>query len=251
MKVSVIIPTRLAVNPVSPQDNLYLDLAIGGVIRQTASVELEIIVGLDAGALVNIPPRFLEPGGKVPLRFVESTGTGQAKAVNAAAAQATGDVIAFCEDDDLWEAVKLDYQLPLLERFDLLTCNQRERTQTGEFVRFNNFATPSGWVMKRETWTGFNETFRFHVDTEWLGRANAASLKRVHLLHDGCVVDQWVENVRKHSAIMKTDGFSLPLVHRTINPNGGMGAIGRGGEALEQSIAEHRWMYDKFGNVPW
>jgi len=270
MKVSVIIPSRLQVNPASPDENLYLDLCIGGIRRQTADVELEIIVGLDNGQLANVPPRFLEKG-PLALSFVESDGTGQAKAVNAAAARATGDVLAFCEDDDLWDARKLDYQLPALAHADLVTCSQRERTHLGAFVRVNDFPTPSGWVMGREFWdrarmhprliamlpaeplgVGFDESFRFHVDTEWLGRARVLDVRRFHLIpDDGRPPTDWLRNVARFSRIGKTDGVEDALVHRTVNPDGGMATIAKDPEARAQSRREHEIMVSRFSTVPW
>jgi hypothetical protein len=260
-KVSIVVPSRLQVNPASPDENLYLDLCMGGIRRQTADVELEVIVGLDKGQLANVPPRFLEKG-PLNLSFVESDGVGQAKAVNAAAARATGEILAFCEDDDLWDARKLDYQLPALAHADLVTCSQRERTHLGAFVRVNDFATPSGWVMKRHLWSmawapevlggGFDEAFRWHVDTEWLGRANTAGVKRFHLIpDDGRPPTDWLRNVARFSRIGKTDGFSEALVHRTVNPKGGMSTIAADQEARAESQREHETMLARFGTVPW
>lgn len=268
-RVSVVIPSRLQVNLASPDLNLYLDLCLGGIMRQTADVELEMIVGLDAGQLSGVPGRFLEKG-PIPLLFVESDGTGQAKAVNAAAAKATGDVLAFCEDDDLWDPRKLDYQLPLLEQADLVTCSQRERTAQGAFVRVNDFPTPSGWVMKIGLWQrmgfagktdgymGFDESFRYHVDTEWLGRANTVGritglrVSRFHLIpDDGRPPTDWLRNVARFSRVGKTDGFTEALVHRTVNPGGGMSRIAADPEARAQSQREHEIMMERFGTVPW
>jgi glycosyltransferase involved in cell wall biosynthesis len=261
-RVSVVVPSRLQVNLASPDLNLYLDLCLGGIMRQTADVELEMIVGLDQGQLANVPGRFLEKG-PIPLLFVESDGTGQAKAVNAAAAKATGDVLAFCEDDDLWDPRKLDYQLPALAHADLVTCSQRERTAQGAFVRVNDFPTPSGWVMRRRLWeavpktgcsaVGFDETFRFHVDTEWLGRArNIGERSRFHLIpDDGRPPTDWLRNVARFSRIGKTDGFTEALVHRTVNPEGGMSRIATDPEARAQSQREHEIMLSRFGSVPW
>ena len=270
--ISVIIPSRLARNPSGSGLNLFLDLSVGGVLRQTIEQPIEIVVGLDRGTRKKVPERFLEPG-RVPIVFAESRGQGQAAAVNAAVRKATGDVLAFCEDDDLWEPSKLAVQVPLLDQFDLVTCNQRERDHWGAFVRHNDFATPSGWVMKRETWDrvalaedrrgwlarlfrrpvgyGFDETFRYHMDTEWLGRANALGLKRAHLIQDGYAGGAWLHQVAQHSKILKVNGLSEPLVHRFVNPDGGMGQIAAGGEARERSAKEHEIMVIRNGSVPW
>lgn len=254
-RVSIIIPSRLQANPISTgyaTPSLYLDLSLGGILRQTAEVDMEIIVGLDRGEKSRVPDRFLEKG-KVPLLFVEAAES-QASAVNEAFVHTTGDLLAVCEDDDLWDGNKLAYQIPFLDEFDLVTCNQRERDIQGNFLRYNDFPTPSGWLMKRATWEklgGFDETFKYHVDTEWLGRANAAGLKRVHLIQDGHAGGSWLANVGRFSKVMKTDGVHEPLVHRMVNPDGGMAAIRKDPAAQAVSTREHAIMQERFSGVPW
>lgn len=274
MKISVIVPSRLRANPTSDRGTLLLDRALMSVRRQSVC-DLEMIVGLDASH-PPIPERFLNVSW---LKFVEA-GDSQAKAVNAAMKAATGDVFALCEDDDTWrDHDKLGYQLELLAKHDFVSCNQREVDEDGRFIRVNNFATPSGWVMKREVWEKvgpMDETFRYHVDTEWLGRANAAGVNRCHLVPAGTNDDAgWLVNVARHSAIAALDEITEPMVDRFVSEEGGMSAIRKDRERIATelkaagpptnldatlasgmtpwcvSVREHHVMAERYGNVPW
>lgn len=246
--ISVIVPSRLAVNPTSQDNRLWLDRSLMSVKRQTvfAQHEWEFIVGLDANAPWP-PERFSD------VKFVRSTGAGQALAVNAAAAHATGDVLVYAEDDDFNYPRKLELQLPYLGSYDLVTCNSREIDEYANFIRVNDF--PTGWMMKRALWQeigGFDESSRWHVDTEWLGRVNAAGKKRVHLVSDGRApaTSQWLAQVQRHSDIAQT-GEQEPLVGRLVNPAGGMSKIASDPEAAAQSREEHERMHTRFGEIPW
>jgi glycosyltransferase involved in cell wall biosynthesis len=77
--ISVIIPSRL--------EGAFLENAIRSIRSQ------ETVVGIDHGST---PPELRS------VEFIESKGNNQAAALNAAVAHATGDFIAFLEDDDEW-----------------------------------------------------------------------------------------------------------------------------------------------------
>ncbi len=259
MKVSVIIPSRLQENlngDINGVATLWLDRAVNSVLRQEVDAELEIVVGLSPGH-PPIPERFQD--GLV--KFVVADKPGQAAAVNAAVRASAGGVLAFLEDDDYWRSArKLAIQLPWLDDYHLVTSNQREVDWQGNYIRVNDFATPSGWVMDRVTWEDvgeFNETFRYHVDTEWLGRARGnavgnADSRRGHMVPSGTVVSTspWLTNVARFSDVLFHDEPE-PLVERMVNPDGGMSTIAKNPEAAEQSQKEHREMVKRFGFVPW
>src|SRR5678815_4930793 len=252
MKISVIIPSRLQENlngQLEGVKTLWLDRAINSVFRQNVDEQLEVVVGLSPGH-PDIPDRFGDG-----ITFVTAPRPGQAAAVNAAVNASTGDVLAFLEDDDYWRsldklAIQLKYVGPQtgpVMRFDLVTSNQREVTFDGQFVRINDFATPSGWLMRRKTWDevgGFDESFRYHVDTEWLGRASKKRVSRMHLVESGALFTSgrdWLVNISLKSSIM--EHFEPdPLVERMVNPEGGMAAIASDSVAAAQSQAEHRIM---------
>jgi hypothetical protein len=126
-------------------------------------------------------------------------------------------------------------------------------TEKGVFERINDFATPSGWLLRRKTWDmlgPFDETIRFHVDTEFLGRVNAAGLRRIHLVEECATRRPWLDQVARFSLIMKTNR-AAPLVTRTINSGGGMCLIARDSEAEAQSQQEHERIFRRFGTIPW
>lgn len=253
MKVSVITPSRLAVNPNSEHGNLWLDLALMSVRRQTVfgEHEIEMVVGLDPGA-PEPPDRF---SGVIWAVADAITDSPQACAVNAAVNVCDSDILAFLEDDDTWEPTKLAHQLPLLEHFDFVSSNQREMDEDrSTWLRTNDFPTPSGWLMRRSLWDelgGFNETFQFHVDTQFLGKLNAAKKKRVHVVERNPDWSrQWLHIVARRSLIAESTE-QTPLVVRTVNSKGGMARIAKDPEAAAISQEEHRRMVEQFGEVPW
>lgn len=265
MKISVIIPSRLAPVPTTTTDSLWLDLAFRAIAaQQDVDVgALEVVIGVDHGTLERVPARFLRASvADWPrLRFVESEGEGQARAVNAAVRDSTGDVLAFLEDDDQWTQERLRRGLEHLEQgWDFVSSSARELADDGfnSFIRYNDFPTPSGWMMPRATWDRvgpLNDGFRWHVDNEWLGRATAAGVRRLHQVDQGgrarvLAPESWLANVRRYSAIavMATE---VPFVSRIRNRTGGMSTIAANPMAGAQSLREHEMMVERFGAVPW
>ncbi len=322
-RLSVIVPSRLQKNPGARPDagDLYLDRSLMSVVRNArdANLELEILVGLDAGT-PDLPLRYrkclavspeltgnkcqleahheamehLHPEESWPvegwrpsrLAVARSSGTGQSQAVNAAAKLITGDYVAMIEDDDVHRPDKLAVQLQVLSQgYKFVSTTQREVGVDGAFLRTNAFACPSTWLMPRETWEAvgpFDETLRWHVDTEWLGRLNQVCAergwKRAHVLHEGAEADgSWVANVGQFSDLLRVDEVTDPLVDRTVNPGGGMSAIRNDHARLlaefkagppivvddfqewgatregpfGESLREHQAMMKAFGYIPW
>ncbi len=265
-RLSVIIPSRLAINPMSEARRLYLDRAIFSVRQQTVGADAEIIVGLSP----DTPVPVLMSG----CRGAYADRPGQNAAVNAAVAASAGDVLAFLEDDDHWNDKRLEYGLAALEQgYDFVSSNQREVTVDGSYVRVNDFPTPSSWLMPRATWDAvgpMDETFKWHLDTEWLGRLNTATpiratmidayratakpshFKRIHFVEKGAGANprDWLSNVMRFSQAAETEERE-PLVNRTVNPEGGMAKIARDPVANAESREEHARMAAKFGCYPW
>lgn len=108
--------------------------------------------------------------------------------------------------------------------------------------------------MRRSTWDrvgGLDEGLRFHVDTDWLGRANRARLRRVHLVQAGADpnVDRWVANMVSSSVVM---GRSRdPLVTRTVREESITGRIKNNEAARTRSDADFHTIRRRFGRVPW
>lgn len=231
MKVCVVIPTLRQPNPATGRP--YFE-------RARASVEAQKVGGLEVAVVVAADP------SPVPL--------GQFRAVNEGAKRADGDLLAFLEDDDEWLPEKLAMQLPLLDRFDLVTCNQREVGEDGAFVRVSYYPTPSGWLMRRSTWErvgGLDETLAFHADTDWLGRATQTGLRRLHLVQAAAdpAVDGWVRNMARSSIMI---GPSLePLVIRTVREASMSGRIRNEEECRAASQRDFETIEARFGCIPW
>lgn len=259
-RIAVVIPSRLQRNPAAPRPSaLYVERAIASVRRQTVAAQHEIrfFVGIDQGVSLALGPALGDD--------VEITHGGvfsQAAALNAAAKCAVicnpPDFIAFLEDDDQWHPQKLDYQLAGLARgFDFVSCSQREVTPDGDYVRVNDFATASGWVLRADLWSKvgpFDESFKWHLDNDFLGRLNKSGARRLHFAEHAATVNPrpWLHQVSKFSKIAVTDGLLEPLVTRTVNDQGGMARIARDPEARSQSQREHMMLWEKYGAViPW
>jgi hypothetical protein len=246
VRVSVIIASRLQPRPDAGPEGLWLDRALRSVRRQTAAagLDLEVVVGLDPGAA--LPSRF---AGVVA---APAARPGQAAALNAAVAAATGEVLAFLEDDDYWEARRLEYGLSWLGRYDLVSSNQREVDADGGFVGLNDYPTPSGWLLRRAAWAAvgpFDEAFTF-VDSEWLGRANAAGLRRLHLVEAGAPDRPGLRQVARHAELASTAERD-PLVLRTANPAGVVGTAQAEEAARARHEADVRRLVERFGAIPW
>lgn len=238
-RVSVIFPSRLDINPAPAGDysgNPFLERAVSSVqVQSQDDVEIEYVIALDAEHPPLPERRFWSR-----CKIVEA-GKSQVEAMNAGVAASTGNVIAFLEDDDYWEREKLECQLPLLAKHGFVSCNQRETDVQGAFIKVNNFATPSGWLMPRETWEKvgpFDTAFRYHLDTDWLGRLNQSGISRVHLVEEGCAKDSWMAEVGKRSALAATNEIHRPLVNRFVHPGSGMAAIAADGERLRLAFMD-------------
>lgn len=258
--ISVVIPSRLDAVEVEAPDLLWLDRAIESVRRQTIAkiMPVEIVVGLDAGVLA--PAR-----GAV--RFVNASRSEgrQAAAVNAAAARSTGEFLAFLEDDDRWHPRFLETAIRAIAVCDMVHSNQLELPPGSVAGPINDFATPSGWFMRRTLWEeigGLNTDYRYHLDNEWLGRLSAAGKRRLHLVERSVPEDEAALEAKRpllYSYMTARRGLNLlqrheeefPLVLRTANPLGGMSMIRASAEARTRSEAEQERLRAEFGRFPY
>ena len=104
--VSVVIPTR--------DRPALVQRAVRSVLAQDAAVDLEILVVLD-GERSDIA---LPAGGdkRVVRVLTNSRKSGLAGSRNTGILAAQGDLVAFCDDDDVWLPDKLSAQLEVLNR---------------------------------------------------------------------------------------------------------------------------------------
>lgn len=255
-RLSVVVPSRSQSSQAA-----FLARAIDSIRRQTAlrDVAVEVLVCLDRGAPA---PELPDP---TDVRFVEAGSKGQAAALNAGAASATGDYLAFLEDDDQWHPERVAFGLRALEGREFTSSTQLEVDVSGTIVRINDFPTPSGWLMPMSSWHRvgpFDESYRWHLDNEWLGRLGESGLKRVHLVEMTAPV---LANVAAHvrpwlldclrfggpSVILGRHSLPVPLVNRLVHGGSGMARIVGNSQARGASQQEMDRLVSRFGRIPW
>jgi glycosyltransferase involved in cell wall biosynthesis len=251
--LAVIIPSRAG-----PRQHEFLTRALGSIGEAMAlsdPIECKILIGLDAGVpLPPVPPK---------VTLIESSGTGQAKALNACLAVADADLIAFLEDDDQWTENRLSVALDAIEGgADFTSCTQLEVNDAGEVIRINDFPTPSGWLFTRVTLDRvglFDESYRYHLDNDWLGRLTRLAARRVHLVECTAPIDieecrqvrPWLANCidygdRRIRTVLKRHLSPYPLVTRLVHPQSGMARLDQ-----QKSSDEYRRLAHTYGRVPW
>jgi len=259
LRILVVIPSRLAQRR---GGGYFLEGAIRSIATQKPprEISVDIVVGIDPGMPV---PRSL---AKTFVKYVTAPAASQASALNAAASLfADHDLIAFLEDDDLWSEQFLEVALPALEQAPFVSSTQLEVDGTGDVLCINDFATPSGWIMRAEVWKAvgpFDESYRFHLDNDWLGRLAQANVPRIHLVESTAPVHpQLLKQLRPrlHRVLALSDGktklcrhkYALPLVRRLAHPGSGMAQIQSNPAFGALSKAEQTRLVERFGRIPW
>lgn len=258
--MSVIIPSRLDRNPVG---KLWLEDAVASIYNQNIRYNLgiEIIVGVDEDAEILDLPN---------IKFVRSKGKSQACALNAAIEIAQGEVIAFLEDDDVWGPRKIDEGMIALNTFDFVSSNQMEFILDSNglklYQRINEYPTPSGWMMPRELFNQigvFDESYKYHLDSEWLGRLNKSDMNRCHMVEKNCPSDSihsiiihrmrlsHIMNISNLGSCIWNTNEEYPLVYRATHVGSGMNKISTDREANKISMEEHRRIYEVNKINPW
>jgi glycosyltransferase involved in cell wall biosynthesis len=256
MRLAVVIPSRS-----QPSQASFLARAIASIRAQTVQLEvaIEVLICVDKGE--SVPPL---PDQR-NVRFVEASARGQAAALNAGAAQASCDYLAFLEDDDHWHPDRLTYALGALENADFTSSTQLELDESGQVARINDFPTPSGWLMPMSSWHRigqFDDSFRWHLDSEWLGRLGASGLRRLHLVESTAPVDPrliaqvrpWLLNCLQLGGprvSLSRHPTPIPLVYRQVHANSGMAMIERDAQTKKDSETECRRLVSQFGRIPW
>jgi hypothetical protein len=258
LRILVVIPSRLER---APGGAYFLERAIHSVATQKPhrDIALDIAVGVDPGTAV--PAKLAAPF----VRFVAAPVASQAAALNSAAALLDHDVIAFLEDDDLWSEKFLEVALPALDEAPFVSSTQLEVDVTGKVVCINDFPTPSGWIMRRDVWKAvgpFDESYRFHLDNEWLGRLGESDIARIHLVESTAPVHPSLLRPlrpRLHRVLAFSGGdmrlsrhkYALPLVRRLVHLGSGMAQIQTNADSGAESKAEYARLVERFGRVPW
>lgn len=221
MTTSVIIPTRNR----AP----YLEQTINSVLNQTVPV-YEIIV-VDDNSEDNtkeVVDGFNSPKIKYH-NFGKINNIGKLR--NKGCSIASGDKLAFCDDDDLWEINKLEVQMGYLKDYDFVCCNanlindkgfQIERLynnfpgnfeiKTEDLLKSNFILTPSVTFKKKIFDSGFcfNETnYKNLCEDYYLWLKISHSYKMLYLKDD-------LIKVRLHQSITKSGLNQLKIWYRHI-----------------------------------
>ena len=259
--ISVVIPSRL---DRMPDGRLWLERALQSVRNQVVAQEnpLEVILGLDSGAS---PPDWLL--AQYPeLKSANASGPpGQAAALNAALEMATGDHVAFLEDDDWWVPLHLRQAIKALGEFEFVSSSQRVVDPLGSHIGVLGFATPSGWVLPRtllEKVGPFDGFFRLHLDNDWLGRLNRIVRRRGHFTESTQgdpkafmakrpdLVTLLQQAKPADVSLLETSGTYTQVV-RTQNPQGGLERSRTDPILKQRSQAEQAAIEAKYGHPPW
>jgi hypothetical protein len=173
--------------------------------------------------------------------------------------------VAILEDDDQWQPQFLEHAISALDSTDFVSSIQLEIGLDEGIIAINDHPTPSGWVMKRKTWqsvSGFNEKFRWHLDSDWLGRLTERNFSRVHLVEATAPINpQIAPQVRPWLAnCLRLGGRSLrlvrhdspwPLVKRLVHAESGTQKLGRNALFSIESQNEKRALAQRYGGIPW
>jgi hypothetical protein len=256
-RLSVVIPSRS-----QPAQAGFLARALRSISAQTAraSVTIEVVIGLDAGApLPDLPPTDLT------VRCAHAAEGSQAAALNAAAGLITGDYLAFLEDDDQWQTGHLAVALEFLQQARFVSTTQLEINPAGYILGINDFPTPSGWVMPRSTWEHvglFDGAFRYCLDSDWLGRLGDAPLSRIHVAEATAPAHiATAQQARPRLAAvvaygggrvtLARHGNAVPNVLRQVHPNSGTYQIQTDPTKHRVHAEEFARLTAKFGRNPW
>ncbi len=263
--LSVLIASRLAPST-RPQANgaLLVEAAIQSIRAQTAAarIELRIVIGVDRGTTV--PPALAD---RHDVEIVESAGRTQAAALNAAARHIDGDFVSFLEDDDIWDPyfVEIAFAALKLKPFGFASSNQLEANEIDRPLRLKDFPTMSGWLMPRATWLAvgaFDESYRWHLDNDWLGRLGRLNIPRCHLVEDGAPRDAVsierdrpeIATLLKHSlgkVELVRHSLTLPLVRRLVHGGSGIARITQDAAVRAESREEYERLIRDYGHLPW
>lgn len=256
-RLDIVMPSRT-----QPRQRAFLERAVASVRSQTAADRFDIRfrVGIDRSQSL---PDDLAPS--LNLHVAHSPGHTQAEALNAALEQVDADFVALLEDDDQWMPRYLEMALQAVAGFDFVSSTQVEVDDAGHVVRVNDFPTPSGWFMPVATLRrvgGFDASYRWHLDNDWLGRLSEAGLKRLHLVESTAPITAelarpvrpWLGRVLDQSRGTCRLGRHTspePLVRRLVHGGSGVSRIAADTVLRAESEAEQQRLIARYGHIPW
>lgn len=263
--LDVVIPSRN-----QPQQGVFLEKAVRSIETQTilSALNVRILIAADPGVQSSVIP----VSDRCSIRVLEADRPSQASALNAGLSVAEASYVAFLEDDDQWEPPFLEVALPSLQQLSssgrslgLVSSTQLEVDSSGDVERVNDFATPSGWLTTSSTLKAvgpFDSSFRWHLDNDWLGRAFAQRVPRLHWVESTAPlkpqhlaqVRPWLLKVLQLSGgtcQLRRHHCPTPLIRRLVHPGSGMAQIAMDPERQKQSRDEQARLRSLYGRCPW
>lgn len=162
------------------------------------------------------------------VRVLREPHRGVAAARNAGIAAATGELIAFLDQDDLWRAAKIASQVALLgqhPRLDIALCHVEavllDGTPHPSWLTWETAVqpgyVPSAWLVRREAFARvglFDTSYRMVCDADWLARAKDAGLESRTLADTLASWRIHGANDSYDQATMRSETFRM--IHATI-----------------------------------
>ena len=232
--VSVIIPTY--------KRSDFLVRAIYSVVNQTyKNVEIIVVDDNTEGDNFRIATkkRIFNDFAKLPIKYIEHEyNKGLPAARNTGIKAATGDLIAFLDDDDEWLPLKLEKQVELLtslpENYGLVSCGWNLIHSVGNYKKevypnfrgdlskvlaVNHFSPPSMILVKKpflELVQGFDEDFRWRQDVELYFRLSNYCLFEFveeclvnYYYHEGSMSTNYEQKLKAVDLFIKKHGAKL------------------------------------------
>lgn len=257
-RLSIVIPSRTS------KDQLeYLEKAVMSIRSQSVIDDflLTIFVITDKGC--SLDATFVNRHG---ITLLESAGFSQAAALNRGLKEINQGYIAFLEDDDQWMPEYLSSMFRNIQGYDFISSSQLNIQPDGTIVKRNYYPTPSGWLMPFSTLDKiglFNESYKYHIDNEWIGRLTESGLTRVHLIERlEPLAEKFDDYFRLNQTLLDmtafTGGtikivahdFSHPLIKKLWHDTSGMGQIRTKKLAKDISEVERKDLIERFGSIP-
>jgi teichuronic acid biosynthesis glycosyltransferase TuaG len=119
-----------------------LSLTLDSILRQTY-INLEVIVVSDGST--DGTDDFMGSFNDSRISYLKLEYNSGLPAVvrNLGIKNSSGEYIAFCDDDDLWDLYKLELQLIAINKFDLCFTNRRFINDSGKRIKFRSIYIPT------------------------------------------------------------------------------------------------------------